>query len=528
MPKERSKPLKKRGLSEEITGIVFLALALLFGASLVVYHTGSENWIGLLGNNISWVLFASIGYTAYIFPIIFLILAIELLVRSGVSFRPSIPISIVLFIASASAVLALGVGGDGQQVLAGGALGSLVAGALRPYVGVVGGVIIFGAVFLISLRVGTGISLINLTEKVFQGVSFIFVKSFGASSRAARWSTGKLGEFKARKEAGAEEKSAETKEKKPVRKKVEPTIVTPKPPTIKEKRLEAVKDKEALQEEFEFVASATGAKGAFQLPNINFLERKSSSQDGDDIDKATILTNTKILEKKLKDFGVDGAVLEVHPGPVVTTYEFEPAPGIKVGKITNLSDDLALAMRASSIRILAPIPGKAVVGIEIPNAKKASILFREILESSEYAKTKSKLALALGKDITGMPFVADLAKMPHVLVAGATGAGKSVSINAMILSILYKATPEEVRFLMIDPKMLELTPYAGIPHLIAPVVTDAKRANIMLKSIVTEMEKRYKLMSEIGAKNIEGYNALVAEDPTHEDTDHRKFPYIVV
>ena len=190
-------------------------------------------------------------------------------------------------------------------------------------------------------------------------------------------------------------------------------------------------------------------------------------------------------------------------------------------------------MRVQAVRILAPVPGKAVVGIEVPNVKKEGIFLREIIESPAYAKSHAKLPMALGKDISGEPYVADLAKMPHLLLAGATGAGKSVSINAIILSLLFKATPDDLRFLFVDPKMLELSPYEGIPHLLAPVVTDAKRANLMLKGVVTEMEKRYRLMAEAGSKNIEKYNETVAEKSDAADREERinalkKLPYIVV
>jgi len=255
------------------------------------------------------------------------------------------------------------------------------------------------------------------------------------------------------------------------------------------------------------------------------------------IDKESILMNSRILEKKLRDFGVDGEIKEVHPGPVVTMYEFVPAPGVKVNKIVNLTDDLTMALSAISIRIVAPIPGKAVVGIEIPNKTRETVHFKEILCSEEFSKNRSLLTLALGKDISGQTSVADLAKMPHLLVAGATGAGKSVSVNSMICSILYKATPEEVRLIMVDPKMLELSVYDGIPHLLLPVVTDPKKAALALRWGVGEMERRYKLLSETGVKNISSFNQLVKKNPVftrinedgeEEEVTLEKLPYIVI
>ncbi len=240
------------------------------------------------------------------------------------------------------------------------------------------------------------------------------------------------------------------------------------------------------------------------------------------MDKESIQANARILEKKLKDYGIDGKVTEVRPGPVVTMYEFEPAPGIKVSRISNLSDDLAMALSAVSIRIVAPIPGKSVVGIEIPNKVRQTVYLREIIESDIFSASRMFLALALGKTIAGEPFVAELTKMPHLLVAGSTGSGKSVSLNSMICSVLFRATPMAVRFLMIDLKMLELSFYEGIPHLLLPVVTTAKNAKTALRWLIDEMERRYAVMAEQGVRNIEKYNQKIARQETGG------IPYIVV
>lgn len=230
------------------------------------------------------------------------------------------------------------------------------------------------------------------------------------------------------------------------------------------------------------------------------------------IDKETLEANSLILQKKLADFGVDGEVVAVRPGPVITMYEFKPAAGVKVRRIVTLADDLSMALRALSVRILAPIPGESVVGIEIPNPKREKVYFKQVIECEAYQSAESKLTLALGKDISGSPFVTDLARMPHLLVAGATGTGKSVSINAMILSILYKATPHDVQFIMIDPKMLELTVYENVPHLLVPVVTDPKKASAALFWAMDEMDRRYRLMRDKGARNIDHYNRLIENE----------------
>jgi len=222
--------------------------------------------------------------------------------------------------------------------------------------------------------------------------------------------------------------------------------------------------------------------------------------------------SSEILEAKLANFGIEGKVVAVRPGPVITTFEIEPAPGVKVNRIVTLQDDLAMALRAMGVRILAPVPGKAVVGIEVANAKREPVFLKEILESDLFQQAQSTLTLALGKDSVGNPVVADLARMPHLLLAGATGTGKSVSINAMIMSILYKASPRDVRFVMIDLKMLELSLYEDLPHLLVPVVTDPKKAVVVLANLVELMDERYRLLKEKGVRNIDSYNRFVEHE----------------
>ncbi len=256
--------------------------------------------------------------------------------------------------------------------------------------------------------------------------------------------------------------------------------------------------------------------GPYQLPGLAILS------EYDPVERRTkneLIEESSQLEGKLQDFGVKGRVTQVHTGPVVTMFEFEPAPGVKINRVVSLSDDLALAMKAQNIRI-STVPGKSTIGIEVPNRRRETVALREILSSEKFRSSKSKLTFALGKDIFGAPVVADLARMPHLLVAGATGAGKSVGLNSMIVSLLYKASPDEVKLLMIDPKLLELSAYEGIPHLLAPVVTNPKEAAEMLRRMVFEMERRYRLLAECGVRNIESFNSAVSKD--------QKLPYIVV
>jgi len=262
------------------------------------------------------------------------------------------------------------------------------------------------------------------------------------------------------------------------------------------------KTKKPEQEAFRFHES--GPSGPFQLPDVSLFGAPPDLERS--YDRDSLLMNSKILEKKLADFGVEGRVVRVHPGPVITMYEFEPAAGIKVNKIVNLTNDLTMALRAISIRIIAPLPGKSVVGIEVPNPQRETVYLREMLESESFRKSKGVLSVTMGKDIFGNAVTSDLAKMPHLLVAGSTGTGKSVFLNAFLCSLLCRATPDELKLLMIDPKMLELSIYDGIPHLIADVVTSPKRAAAALQGVVRKMEERYLMMSATGVRNIDQFN----------------------
>lgn len=254
--------------------------------------------------------------------------------------------------------------------------------------------------------------------------------------------------------------------------------------------------------------SKTTISTAYKLPDLHLLDYDAPEEVA--VDELSLSLEARKLEKIFKDYGIEGQVREIRPGPVVTTYEYVPKAGTRIAKIASLADDLAMAMEAIRVRVVAPIPGKGAVGIEIPNVNRQSVFLKEIIAAKGFQRAKSKLAMAIGKDIEGRPVHMDLAKMPHMLIAGTTGSGKSVAINTLITSILYKASPEEVRFLMIDPKMLELSMYEGIPHLLLPPVTDPKKASAALYWAVSEMERRYQVLAESGVRDIKGYNKKMA------------------
>ncbi|MDY0121525.1 MAG: DNA translocase FtsK [Sulfurimonas sp.] len=309
----------------------------------------------------------------------------------------------------------------------------------------------------------------------------------------------------------------------------EPVIEEPKPHTITELATKIKEQKNALivdelEENTKLLESIekgfTEKPKNFKLPPVDFLQKPDKTSHS--VDESEVDDKIRYLIEKLAHFKIDGDVVRTYAGPVVSTFEFKPAANVKVSKILNLQDDLAMALSAETIRIQAPIPGKDVVGIEIPNDTVDTIFLRELIESKLFQESKSPLTIVLGKDIVGKPFITDLKKLPHLLIAGTTGSGKSVGINAMILSLLYKNSPDQLRLLMIDPKMLEFSIYNDIPHLLTPVITKAKQAIVALNNMVNEMERRYELMSQTRTKNIENYNEKVKR----EGGEH--FPYIVV
>ncbi len=380
---------------------------------------------------------------------------------------------------------------------AGGLLGDRLAARFLAWFNTTGATLLLTALFLVGLSLATRLSWLRLgvqgaratVAALRAGGRFIALRRQWRQERKEEKATVPTVVSGTRKKKGKKPKKADA----PAR--IEPIIV----PRVTEKASPKPPPATPLRQ----------GTGDFQLPSLSLLDPPDVTLAA--VDEAALEQMSRLVEAKLKDFNITAQVVAVHPGPVITRYEIEPAPGTKASQITNLSRDLARSLSVTSVRVVEVIPGKTTIGLEIPNAAREIVRLVEVLQSKVYSQAKSPLTLALGKDISGQPVVADLAKMPHLLVAGTTGSGKSVAINAMILSLLYNATPEEVRLIMIDPKMLELSVYDGIPHLLAPVVTDMKEAATALRWCVAEMERRYKLMAALGVRNIAGFNKKVKE-----------------
>jgi DNA segregation ATPase FtsK/SpoIIIE, S-DNA-T family len=509
--RKRARRAKARGelrWVREVKGLLALGLA---GFAVVALYTidptrlpGDQSGpVGPVGLWAGWSAFWAVGYAGYLFPGLLAIYGAAAFVPSrqprgwlGLAGLAVLVISMTGILTRLSDVLAdPGIG-------SGGMLGWAVAEALAGTVGIVGTWII--------LSVGLPVGVLLITR------ASIGSASRGAALSIARaWPWGKgiaAGNGAGRREPDAVTTTSRADRVEEAAEAPPPPLVVKEPPKPKSSLIEKGL---AWQETFDF---GTGGAQSFQLPAVGLLAVPPASMLSRT--REELEANAGTLKRKLQDFGVDGHIVQASPGPVITSYEFEPAPGIKVSQVVNLSDDLALAMKAAAVRIIGPIPGRGTVAVEVPNPEQATVYLREILVSGEFVEAKGRLPLALGKDTTGNPVVSDLASMPHLLIAGSTGSGKSVGLNTMICSLLYKATPADVRFLLIDPKRLELGIYEGIPHLLAPVVTDAKEAAMRLKWIVGKMDERYKTLQAKAVRNIEGYNREVGPE--------ERIPYWVV
>ena len=487
-----------------IAGIAIAAFALVALATYRPHAVGGYGPSGPLGHWVAWALLEACGYAAFLFPLLLAVWAASTFVRPLVPRGWLSAAGLLIVIVSTTAILTQSSPAlPGDDVSAGGVVGWALAEGLRSTIGNVGA-------WLVALA-GLPVGVLFVTQVSYGALGRVVAARLRKRRAAAARKTvpARVMDDVAIDDGVAGGTGPAAREPAPEKPFAPPAIIEPaKPKTIEKQGL-------AWQETFAF-----GKNGAqsFQLPPVGLLKAPSDTEFART--REELHDNAETLRRKLEDFDVEGRIVQVSPGPIITSYEFEPAAGVKVSQVVNLADDLALAMKAASVRIVGPIPGRGTVAIEVPNDKTATVHLREIFVSAEFADSKGKLPLALGKDTTGAPVVADLTAMPHLLVAGATGAGKSVGLNSMICSILYKATPADVRFLLIDPKRLELSVYEGIPHLLAPVVTDAKEAAARLRWIVGKMDERYKTLQMKQVRNIEGYNKAVGEE--------ERLPYWVV
>ena len=497
-------------LMREAGWLVFLALAVYLVLIFASFHATDPGWFytgkegpvlnkgGAMGATISQFAFGVFGLSAWWLVLLAAWVVVRLFRRVenwSMFDQRNLAIALtgfVLLLVTSSTLEALRLHSVTTSLPngPGGVIGGLLSGAVETGLGFLGGTVLLLAFCAGALSVFTGLSWIKLAEKIGAGIEWLFFSV--------------KGKMEANRDREAGDQAVVERDEKVVEMK---RMIEDHPPIRIEPTVTEIPQSDRMKKERQVPLFSDLPDSP--LPPIALLDPPDASIERPT--NETLEFTSRLIERKLMDFNVLAKVVAAHPGPVITRYEIEPAVGVKGSQIVNLSRDLARALSVTSIRVVETIPGTSHMGLEIPNPKREIVRLSEILGSTVYGDMSSKLAIAMGKDIAGRPVVTDLAKMPHVLVAGTTGSGKSVAINAMILSLLYKATANEVRLILIDPKMLELSVYESIPHLLAPVVTDMKHAAYALNWCVAEMDRRYKLMSAVGVRNLAGYNTKVRE-----------------
>ena len=529
----------------EIWGVLLFALTILIFVSLISYDPNdlraftshpnayTSNYAGIIGAYMAAILFNLIGFSSYIIPVLTATWAIgKFLNRPPQRLFFKVLGTGLLFIASSTLLsLASSPQNAAVKVHWGGMLGLFCSDFFVKYFGgyswVV--VIVLGA---LAILLATEFLLFPLVMSVINAVaeliSAIFKRKPGAARERRFEKPEKMSPLKKSfEQIKAEVAKSQEKARQGDKVKADAEIKS-REESKEGPRATIIDIKKVIQrDESKAVKIVKKAVGDYKLPDINLLDSPPPLEErkiSDDLD-----ASARILEETLADFGIEVKVTAVERGPVITRYELEPAPGVKVTKITSLSDDIALTMKAQSVRIVAPIPGKARVGVEVPNSSSSLVYLKEILQSPDFQDSRSKLTLALGKDIAGTPVIADLGEMPHVLIAGTTGSGKTVCVNAIISSMLFNASPDEVKFLMVDPKMVELAMFNGLPHLLCPVVTDHKKVSGALNWVVNEMDSRYRLFARLAVRNIEFFHEKLSKGEFKDEEDVPEvLPYIVV
>jgi S-DNA-T family DNA segregation ATPase FtsK/SpoIIIE len=530
----------KRSISSDIVGIILIFLGLLLLVSLISYDPHDPSWAsvstsgqsihnyaGRIGASIAEAFFQFMGFVSFIIPFAFFYMGIR-------SFLPNSPGKLVQTLALCLLILILSplnylifnsVVWRGEEVAAGGLIGTLISSVLTSNLNHTGSLIVLLGFLILFLIFSTRFSLGKIFHffPLFFGFAFKTVKlritRYRKEKRREKKRQHVIKKYSAPKKEEKDTTVKKEKKEKKIKKKAPKK--EPKPKKSPEPRSE----EKLLFPEIE-------KKGDYSFPPFNLLDPGKAAER---IDKNELFEKKQLIEEKLREFKVDGEIKEYHPGPVVTTYEFFPYPGIKVSQVANLSEEVALALSAKSVRIQR-IPGKSSLGVEAPNNKREIIKVRDIIQSEKFLKSPSKLTFALGKSKYGDIYVTDLAVMPHLLIAGATGTGKSVTMNSLIASILYKATPEEVKLILIDPKRLEFSIYDGIPHLMSPVVRDPKKAEAVLLTAIKEMDGRYHKLGLLGVRNIEQYNNQVekilnsqkGKITPEQENELKPLPYIVI
>ena len=525
----RKRSRKNQQPHSEVTGLVVVALAVLAGASLLFTPN-----TGVIGEFLDRLQVTIAGEYALFVPFALLLWGVRMLFfpSSKLFGRRAVAVTIIVScILVAVHILAAESLSDWRTVMAmtdagtgGGIIGALGAIGLYKAFGLVGGVVVLVSASSIGMFMLMNISLKQIVEWVGKslGTAAQFVVSTAASFNAALGQAIRSpGPDKPQPKPGPEPVTIHDYQS-PVHDEVEEDVDLPAAPPqtprlpAPQKPVPAVIPEIILDEDDEPDELAE----LYQLPALNLLQKTIRLKDP--VGRRELVSQADVLEETLASFGIEAKVINVHRGPTITRFEIQPAAGVKVSRIVNLADDIALSLAATGVRIEAPIPGKSAVGLEVANKAKATVYLREVLETEEFLGNQSKLAVALGKDIAGEPVIADMMEIPHLLIAGATGSGKSVCLNAIITSLLYKAKPNELKFLLIDPKVVELNIYNGLPHLLCPVVTDPRMAAQGLKNIVKEMEQRYQLFAAQGARDIVRYNELAIQK------QEKPLPYVIV
>ena len=520
-----------RQRASELFGLLFIAASLLLLLSLASYdpldpslNVASDdrdhsNYVGKIGAWTSDLLLQILGWAAFCLPLPILLAGYKRM-RGSVWAEPFLKLfGVACLLASISTIMALLAPVSPRDVnfTPGGIIGVLASDRLLSYLNRPGSLVVVFTILLLSLVLTTRFSLDDFLTRLGNRWHKLWSTLWSDTQR-------RLESRRDRQAIASWNKRDETIVSQPLPRKAELEAQLGEPRPVLGK-IEITETPPPEQDQSLTVAVSADKERRHTLPPLEFLQEQTAQVE---IDEQTLIDRAELLTVKCAEFGVLGHVFQIHPGPVVTTFEFKPDPGVKYSRITNLADDLCLALKAESVRI-ERIPGKNTVGIEVPNLGRQTIYLREILASTAFQQSSSNLTLALGKLINGNTHVANLERMPHLLVAGATGSGKSVALNCIVCSILYKATPNKVRFIMIDPKRLELGVYSDIPHLLTPIVTDPREASNALNWAVREMEERYRQLARVGVRSIDQYNDLVEKAPDQfEEEILEPLPYIVV